>query len=143
MCASQYDTCSMQKLQQRAVSSTVITQRIETQLYVKHCAEWMCLDQNSKPTSKQSNCEKEVLFSPLLPQAHCGILQHFSLAVRLFCCRHTVLVESHPLFMMYNNSRAHCPLLQFLHTTNAIIADAHSYFVVSSFKCEGKMVAMT
>ena len=36
------------------------------------------------------------------------------------------------------NSRAHCPLLQFLCTTSAILAGAHSYFVVSSFKCEGK-----
>ena len=35
------------------------------------------------------------------------------------------------------NSRAHCPLLQCLRTTSAILAGAHSYFVVSSFKCEG------
>ena len=32
------------------------------------------------------------------------------------------------------NSRAHCPLLQCLRTTSAILAGAHSYFVVSSFK---------
>ena len=35
------------------------------------------------------------------------------------------------------NSRAHCPLLQFLHTTSAILPGAHSNFVVSSFKCDG------
>ena len=32
------------------------------------------------------------------------------------------------------NSRSHCPLV----TTTAILAVAHSYFVVSLFKCEGK-----
>ena len=36
------------------------------------------------------------------------------------------------------NIRAHCPQLQCLHTTSAILAGSHSYFVVSSFKCEGK-----
>ena len=36
------------------------------------------------------------------------------------------------------NSRAHCPRLQCLCTTTAILADANSYFMVSSFKCEGK-----
>ena len=41
------------------------------------------------------------------------------------------------------NSRAHCPLLQCLRTTSAILADAHSCFEVSSFKCEGKIVTMT
>ena len=45
-------------------------------------------------------------------------------------------------FVCYN-SRAHCPLLQCLRTTSAILAGTHSYFVVSSFKCEGKIVAMT
>ena len=35
------------------------------------------------------------------------------------------------------NSRAHCPLLQCLCTTRAILAGANSYFVVSAFKCEG------
>ena len=38
--------------------------------------------------------------------------------------------------LCYN--RAHCPLLQCLNTISAILAGAHSYFVVSSFKCEGK-----
>ena len=36
------------------------------------------------------------------------------------------------------NSRTHCLLLQYLCTTSAILAGAHSYFVISSFKCEGK-----
>ena len=36
------------------------------------------------------------------------------------------------------NSGAHCPLLQCLCTRSAILADAHTYFVVSSFKREGK-----
>ena len=36
------------------------------------------------------------------------------------------------------NSRAHCPLLQCLNTTSAILGGAHSYFVISSSKCEGK-----
>ena len=38
-------------------------------------------------------------------------------------------------FLCYN-SGAHCPLLQCLFTTNAILAGAHSYFVV--FKSEKK-----
>ena len=38
---------------------------------------------------------------------------------------------------LYYNSRAYCPLLQCLCTTSAILAGTHSYFVVSSFKCEG------
>ena len=42
----------------------------------------------------------------------------------------------HPLCY---NSRAQCPLLQCLHTTSARLAGAHSYFVISSFKCEGKI----
>ena len=41
----------------------------------------------------------------------------------------------HPLCY---NSTALCPLLQCLLTTSAILAGAHSYFVVSSFKCERK-----
>ena len=36
------------------------------------------------------------------------------------------------------NSRTHSPLLQCLRTTSAILPGAHTYFVVSSFKCEGK-----
>ena len=39
--------------------------------------------------------------------------------------------------------RTNCVILQCLCTTSAILAGAHSYFVVSSFKCEGKIVAMT
>ena len=35
-------------------------------------------------------------------------------------------------------SIAHCPLLQYLRTTSAIVTGAHSYFAVSSLKCEGK-----
>ena len=42
-----------------------------------------------------------------------------------------------------DNTRDHYPLLQCLRTTSAILASAHSYFVVSSFKYEGKIVAMT
>ena len=38
------------------------------------------------------------------------------------------------------NSRAHCPLLQCLRTTSAILAGVLSYFVVTSFKREGKLV---
>jgi hypothetical protein len=41
------------------------------------------------------------------------------------------------LLLCYNSS-VHCPLLQCLRTTSAILAGAHYYFVVSSFKCEGK-----
>ena len=41
------------------------------------------------------------------------------------------------------NSRVHWFLLQFLRTASPILARAHSYFVVSSFKCEGEIVAMT
>ena len=39
--------------------------------------------------------------------------------------------------LCYSN-RAHCPLLQCWRTKNAILAGALPYFVVSSFKCEGK-----
>ena len=60
-----------------------------------------------------------------------------------------ILAESHPscltldlqlsfyLLLCYY-SRAQCPLLQCLRTTSAIVAGAHSYFVVSSFKSEGR-----
>ena len=65
---------------------------------------------------------------------------------KTFIC---ILVESNPFFMALDlqlsfycplcyNSRAHCPLLQCLCTRSAILADAHTYFVVSSFKREGK-----
>ena len=56
--------------------------------------------------------------------------------------RHAILVESHPFCTMIDlqlsfyrclcyNSRAHCPLLQCVRTKSAILAGAHSYFVVS------------
>jgi hypothetical protein len=55
-------------------------------------------------------------------------------------CRHVVLVESHPfcptldlqlsLYSLCYNIRVHCSLLQCLHNTSAILAGAHSYFVV-------------
>ena len=59
-----------------------------------------------------------------------------------------ILVETHSFCLTLDlqlsfyrllcyNSRARCPLLQCLSTTSAILAGAHSYFVVS-FKCEGK-----
>jgi hypothetical protein len=44
--------------------------------------------------------------------------------------------------LCYNN-RAPRPPLQCLRTTSAIVASVHSYFVVSLFKCEGKIVVMT
>ena len=61
--------------------------------------------------------------------------------VQLFWCSHAVLVDSHPFCTTLDlqlsfyrrlcyNSRAHCPLLQCLHTASAILAGAHSYFVV-------------
>ena len=69
-------------------------------------------------------------------------------------CRHDVLVKSHAFCTTIDlqlnfyhplcyNSRAQCLLLQCLHTTSALLAGAHSYFMVSSFKCERKIVAMT
>ena len=39
---------------------------------------------------------------------------------------------------LWYNSRAHRPLLQCQRTKSIILAGAHSYFVVSSFKFEGK-----
>ena len=83
-----------------------------------------------------------------LPQAHCGILQHFSLAVGLFLCRQAVLVESYPFCTTFDlqlnfyrplcyNSRDQCPLLQCLRTS-ATLAGTHSNFVVSFYKCERK-----
>ena len=70
-------------------------------------------------------------------------------SVWLFLCRHAVLVKSHPFCMTLDlqlsfyrllcyNSIAQCHLLQCLRTTSAVLADAHSYFVISPFKCEGK-----
>ena len=65
-----------------------------------------------------------------------------------------VLVESHPFCTMLdlqlsfyrllnNKSRAHCPLLQYLHTTSAILAGAQSYFVDHHLNVRERMVAMT
>ena len=59
------------------------------------------------------------------------------------------LVDSHPFCTTLDlqlsfyrplcyNSRAHCPLMQCLRTTSAKQTGAHSYFLVLSFKCEGK-----
>jgi hypothetical protein len=67
----------------------------------------------------------------------------------LFWCRYTVLVKSHPFSTLLDlqlsfycplcyNSRVHCSLLQCPCPTSVILAGAHSYFVVSSFKCEWK-----
>ena len=59
-----------------------------------------------------------------------------SLALRLFLCRHTVLVESDPFcttldLQLSSNSRAHWPLLQsYMASTCVILADAHSYFLI-------------
>ena len=53
-----------------------------------------------------------------------------------FCTTLDLQLSFYPLLCY--NSRAHCPLLQCLRTTSAILAGARSYFVVSSFKCEGK-----
>ena len=48
-------------------------------------------------------------------------------------------MESHPLCMMLDVQLSlYRPLQQCLCTTTAILAGAHSYFVVSSFKCQGK-----
>ena len=78
--------------------------------------------------------------SPWLPQAHFIMCEIF---------HHAVLVESHSFCTMHEfqvsfycplgyNSRVQCPLLQCLHTTSAIVVGKHSYFVISSLKCEGK-----
>jgi hypothetical protein len=76
-------------------------------------------------------------------EAETGSLWH-SLA---FLPRSSALVTSHQFYKTLElqlsfyrslcyNSRVHCPLLQCLGTISAILAGAHSYFVVSSFKCE-------
>ena len=53
-----------------------------------------------------------------------------------FCMMLDLQLSSyHPLCY---NSTSHRSLLQCLRTTSAILAGAHSYFVVSSFKSEGK-----
>ena len=39
---------------------------------------------------------------------------------------------------LFYNSTPHCPLLQCIRTTSEILARAHYYYVVSSFKCEEK-----
>ena len=69
--------------------------------------------------------------------------------VLLFSYRHIFLVELHIFFTTFDlllsfyrslryNTRDHCPLLQCLNSTNVVIAGANPYFVVLSFKCEGK-----
>ena len=76
----------------------------------------------------------------------CGITAGFN----MYEFRHIfVLIKSHAFCStldlqlsfycpFFYNSRAHCSLLQCLRTASAILAGAHSYFVVSSFKFEGK-----
>ena len=71
----------------------------------------------------------------------------FALAVRLILLsRHAILqfyTTRYCQFGFYHplcyNSRAQCPLRQCLRIANAIIAGTDSYFVVSSFKREGKI----
>ena len=99
------------------------------------------------PSPNLLDISKLLLLSGL-KRLHTHTHIHFSLAVRLFWCRHAVLIESHPFCTTLNlqlsfchplcyNSRAHCPLLQCIHTS-AILAGAYSYFLVPTFKCEGK-----
>ena len=58
------------------------------------------------------------------------------------CCSHPFCTTIDLQLSLYRplcyNSRAHCSLLQCLRITSAILASTHSYFVISSFKCEGK-----
>ena len=90
---------------------------------------------------------ERALFPTAFTSSHS--LTFLSLVVWLFWCRHAVLVKSHPFgttldlqlsfyHLLCYNSRAHCPLLQCLCTTSVILAGKRSYFVVSSFRCDGK-----
>ena len=145
MCTSQYGTCSAQTLQQRTLSSTVITQRAKlsckSSIMQNGCdsTRTACLYQNIRTASEK--CQRMPQRACGSHGEQCGILKHFSLAIT------SILHDADLQLSFYRslcyNSRANCPLLQYLRSTSAILADAHSYFVVSSFKCEGKIVAMT
>ena len=56
----------------------------------------------------------------------------------MYCLQIFVILQMSLYRPLCYNSRTHCPLQQCLHTTSAIIAGTHSYFVLSSFKCEGQ-----
>ena len=75
------------------------------------------------------------------------------LAVWLFSYRHAPLIVSNPFFTildlqqsfccpLYFNIRAHCPLLQCLHTTNAILA-VHILILWYHLNARKKIVSMT
>ena len=64
---------------------------------------------------------------------------------------YVTIVESHPFCTTLDlqlyfypplcyKRRAHCHLLQCLHTSGAILADAHSYFVVSYVRTKNKYI---
>ena len=92
-------------------------------------SQWACRSRGGQYHSIQAT----VTFSRISPY-------------RLFWCRHAVLVDSHPfcktLDLQLSSYRPLCcnsrALLQCLRATGAILSGAHSYFVVSSFQCEGK-----
>ena len=102
-------------------------------------------------------CHSELVGRTLFPKASTSSLWH---ALAFLPCSTAILmqarcsIKSHPFYKtldlqpnlfrpLCNNSIPHCPLLQCIHTTSTILAGAHSYVVVSSFKCEEKIVAMT
>ena len=94
------------------------------------------------------------LHSSLFPVSR-SLWWHFSkilMCHRLYCVFtyiYSPLMESHPFCTTLDlqlsfcrplcyNSRTHNPLQLCLHTTSALLAGVHFYFMVSSFKCEVK-----
>ena len=77
---------------------------------------------------------------PLKSYKWCDLLSLFrpvTLAVSIPSCK-TLDLQLSLYCPLYYNSTALCPLLECLRTTSAILAGAHSYFVVSSLKCKVK-----
>ena len=91
---------------------------------------WIWITKNRKRKRKLLLKNEEILW-----------MVHFSMpvtqAMSIPFCKILDLQPSFYCPLCYN-SRAHCPLMQCLHTASAILAGAYFYFVVSAFKCKGK-----
>ena len=108
----------------------------------------VCLLQNSSATREK--CREVLHGRALFPTVSTKSLWHslaflphsMALIQPCFSSRVTSILHDASLTNFYcplgYNSRAHCPILQCLRTISVILAGAHSYFVVQSFKCEGK-----
>ena len=100
----------------------------------QHCVYYL-----SEITTSTSNLKNTVL---ILIDLRSNLPKHPQYSVVVLVEWHLVCTTLDLQLSLYcplcYNSIDHCPLLQCLHTTSAILAGANSYFVVSLFKCEGK-----